>query len=280
MHPSTRATPLLFAALTLVACSEGPIDPGSDGLPSDSTSTPEIVGVRIFAADLRLQVGDTLTLRAEAWTTDGDTISNPDLTWSSSDEAVLLVDSSAHVRAVGAGSAFVRGRAGLGSGEVWANVHDEFWCAMPTSEARSLPRFRNQLAYMAARVPGGLGGVYITAGDTVEFFLEDLSHEEEVADTLHNYYGVPFPTGPDIPRDRYTAIQGTYDGLELSGCAAEARAVLASATGVHGVEIDQRRNRTIVGVEDSATETEVRARFQEARIPLEMILFAVFAAPR
>lgn len=101
----TRAVPGLCAVLLATAC-------------SDSTGTVQVGSVAVSSPQAEIEVGESVQLTATVLNTSGGTISNPDLTWSSSSEEVATVTGSGLVTAVGVGTVRISAQTGGRSGAV------------------------------------------------------------------------------------------------------------------------------------------------------------------
>lgn len=113
-HPISLLRPkalLLQAILGILACGDGGTGPA---VPSSVVIDP--VAVSLTA------VGQTRQLAAVVTDQDGNTITSPPLTWSSSDTAVATVSASGLVTAVGGGSAEVTATAGAASAQAAVSV--------------------------------------------------------------------------------------------------------------------------------------------------------------
>ena len=91
-----------------------------------------------------------------------------------------------------------------------------------------------EFARLAEGVPG-FGGLYVDEEGTTHVYLVDLSREREVRDL----------------GERVEVHQGEYDFRDLFAWKAAVRDVLARP-GTVSLDIDERRNRLVVGVEREA----------------------------
>ena len=106
----------LFAAALLSACSGGGSGEG------DPDTPPRITTISVSPSDLTLQaLGATLQLEATSWDRNGNIVSAP-FSWSSSDTAVLTVDSNGLTTAVSNGAATVTVRSGAVSASATVTV--------------------------------------------------------------------------------------------------------------------------------------------------------------
>ncbi|NIM48593.1 MAG: hypothetical protein GTN62_02650 [Gemmatimonadales bacterium] len=106
-----RAIPTVaaFAGLVLAACGGDGSERALGSLASGQAGGGTVVSVQVIGPG-NLELGSSGTFHAIAFTADGDSTYTDDVTWSTSDDAVLSVTgngSSAEVKAVGDGAAEV-----------------------------------------------------------------------------------------------------------------------------------------------------------------------------
>ncbi len=109
----TRITILgLGAVLLLAGCDDSPTEPPAAPVPAEVVVAPETVTF--------VDIGETEELVVTVYDEDEEEISNPDVTWSSSDEDVATVDEDGIVTATGNGHATISAESGdvTGSSEV------------------------------------------------------------------------------------------------------------------------------------------------------------------
>lgn len=114
-----------------------------------------------------------------------------------------------------------------------------------------------EYARLAEEIPG-FGGLYLDTTGTTHVYLQDLSREPEVQDL----------------GDRVVAEQGDYDFRDLFAWKDELRPQL-SEKGAVFLDIDERRNRLVLGVERDALETfttGLEKFLQETRVPPEAVV--------
>ncbi|PTA68050.1 CAP domain-containing protein [Deinococcus arcticus] len=102
-----RSASLVLLALTLAACGAGPSAPGAEGQTpgGHSGNVADTLAAQAVATPIALTPGQTLQLRV---TVNGQPAQPGQLTWTSSNAAVVTVNQSGLVTATGAGSATVR----------------------------------------------------------------------------------------------------------------------------------------------------------------------------
>lgn len=156
----------------------------------------------------------------------------------------------------------------------------------PTSAGREAPdpppasprrpyTIDDRFADLARAVPGGFGGLWLQ-GDVLHVNLVDLSREAEARAALKERLRGEFGPGAGGQRgrvelDRIVFHQGRYDYVQLTAWYARLPAGLGYE-GVITTDIDERRNRIVVGVESAAAAERVRRRVAELGIPAEAVL--------
>jgi len=106
------AASIVLAGLWIAACGG-----------SDSTGPVEVGSVTVGpAVSAFTSLGQTAQLNAVVADVNGQTISNPDVTWSSSNTAVATVNASGLVSATGNGSAIITASSGGKSGTADVSV--------------------------------------------------------------------------------------------------------------------------------------------------------------
>ena len=129
---------------------------------------------------------------------------------------------------------------------------------VPAVHAQDVPlSLDDEYAQMAGRIPG-FGGLYIDERGTTHVYLQDVTRAGEMRGL----------------GDRVVFQQGDYDFRDLQAWKDQVRPQLA-ATGAVYLDIDERRNRLVFGVEresvDRFTE-ELRRFLSGTRVPPEAVI--------
>lgn len=103
----------LLLTAALVGCDDSPTNP-----PEQTPAAIEVEPEQVVLTS----VGEQAELTATVYDEGGEQISNAEVSWSSSDEAVATVDESGVVEAVGEGTATVQAESGDVSTEVDVSV--------------------------------------------------------------------------------------------------------------------------------------------------------------
>lgn len=141
------------------------------------------------------------------------------------------------------------------------------------------------MAELAREIPGGFGGWFggridgIGAADKINVYLLRLDERSAAFDALAARAELarnPYRNGIDGRKpENYHALQGDFDFLQLMSCkAALSAGGVFDVPEVHGLGIDERRNRIHVEVEEGGVK-KVRAKAREIAVPVRMILIEV-----
>jgi hypothetical protein len=162
----------------------------SCGQAADTTRVRVVegAGVRILAASATLRgIGASLTLTAEARAEDGSIVSNPGITWASSNPNVIQVDDMGGLTAIALGQAIIAASATCCPGDsVEATVVP---AAVGTAEFPNMPAGMTLIGGTNGSV---LGGVYTTATDGQPAFgVPGFNHWSEISSTCRAKDGWP-----------------------------------------------------------------------------------------
>lgn len=97
-------------SILLGACSDDPVQPGPNPVPAAVELNPESITLTA--------IGETETVEVTVLDEDGIEIPDPVVTWTTSDDDVVLVDEDGVIEAVGGGAATITATSGDVSGSV------------------------------------------------------------------------------------------------------------------------------------------------------------------
>ena len=129
---------------------------------------------------------------------------------------------------------------------------------VPAVRAQDVPlSLDDEYAQMAGRMPG-FGGLYLDERGTTHVYLQDVTRASEMQGL----------------GDRVVFEQGDYDFRDLQAWKDAVRPELATAGAVY-LDIDERRNRLVFGVEGEAIDSftvELRRFLSGTRVPPEAVI--------
>jgi len=130
--------------------------------------------------------------------------------------------------------------------------------AAPATRAQEMPpTLDDEYARLAERVPG-FGGLYLDERGTTHVYLQDLSRAGEVQNL----------------GERVEVHQGEYDFRDLYAWKDELRPLLSREEMV-SLDIDEQRNRLVLGVEPASAEAfraELASLLRDTRVPPEAVI--------
>jgi hypothetical protein len=145
-------------------------------------------------------------------------------------------------------------------------------CALEPLAVSSLPPVRfpdTEFARWALRIPGGFAGIWIENNE-LRFHLVDLGRHVEATDTLRAILQAQGRLG--LLPSGFRAVKGAYDWLELMGCYALVTPAAFGIANVVSTDIDEKRNRIVVGASTEIARAAVRERLNGTIVPSRMVL--------
>ncbi|MEM8960238.1 MAG: hypothetical protein AAGD38_02060 [Acidobacteriota bacterium] len=119
----------------------------------------------------------------------------------------------------------------------------------------TIKTYDDELAEMADDMPG-FGGWYVDDRGQLNAFMTDLSTQG----------------ARSLQRENIRLKQGRYNFRQLLDWKRDARSSVLATPGVLSLDIDESRNRIVVGVEKQASRSSVRSRLSTLELPADAVL--------
>ena len=135
----------------------------------------------------------------------------------------------------------------------------------------------DMLSFLNATVPGGVGGVFRDPEGFLNVYLKDRDQRGAAASQLlavQSANGAP-PGGVRFTTDRIRFLQADFTWDELRGWYERILQMPDASPYIHTWDIDERRNRIHLGVEDEASGDLVRTVLKGADVPAAAVTISV-----
>lgn len=141
---------------------------------------------------------------------------------------------------------------------------------MSTAPTRVHARTLDELFLdLAARIPGGFGGLFLRDGEYV-LWLKDLDESGAAVQALAR---LTSGSRREIRPDRVRMLEADFDWIELYGWYSGMRDVVWRHDGVVTTDIDEGRNRIVIGLEDPSARAGVERLLRDHGAPLRAVVF-------
>lgn len=139
-------------------------------------------------------------------------------------------------------------------------------------EAGFAPRTTDELfARLAAQVPGGFGGLHKAGAGDYVVSLKDLGKSAEARNALLNRQGGWAPENRAVAPSEIRFVQAEYGWDELYAWYKQLGPVYGHEA-VMFVDVDERRNRLHIGVDDAGAIDELRREIRTEGTPTEAVV--------